>query len=317
MLTSEEVLGITVAVVLAIAVVGLMFLVMRRLRQRKAQLLHELKDSPRLVSDRAFNRLAMARQESTILERQGIDLGSVRETLAQAQAALDQRQFDRAYELAQSAHEAMVGLRLRSTPIRGGAPGPSAPPPAPPVGATAPAPNPPAPVPVPIPSSEPARIPKNRAESQFQLHLLEDELAKARRDPSRASLATDATPTYDRARSAFDRGDFTESFRLALRGRRQVGGGVESLGPNPATGAPSAPASDEEFSGPVDPLQTAERVAGAARCPHCGYPASTDDTFCRGCGAARAPAACPKCGAARTPADTFCGRCGTRFAPVS
>jgi hypothetical protein len=303
-LTSTEIVLVAAIVVLAVVVLAVLFYVIRRLRQRRDQLLGELRDRPELMQDRAFNRLAMARREAEILARQGTDVARARDLIAQAQGSFDTRNYDRAYQTAQQAHEALVYARKGSTVLPESNPGTrpsSVTPSAPPVAARE---SPTAAAPVPA-------IPKNRAESQFQLRLLDRDLEGAQAARSKAASVKDATRYRTEAGAAFDRGDFTDAFRLALKGRRALGSPVEALPVTPRSGAPgpsSAPApagSDAEL--------TAEQVAGADRCPECGYPALAGDTFCRGCGVPRTATTCAQCGAPRKPADTFCGRCGARF----
>jgi len=304
-LTPTEIVAVAVIVVLAVVVAGLMLFLIRRLRQRRDKLLGELRDRPQLVQDRAFNRLAMARAESEILARQGSDVTRARDLIAQAQGAFDLRNYDRAYQVAQQAHEALVHarqtapLRRDATPPRTANPPGS--PPAPVVGPTSPAPY------APLPG-----IPKNRAESQFQLRLLDADLEGARAVRPKSPTFREATRIRSEAGAAFDRGDFTEAFRCALKGRRVLGSPVEALAAPP--GSASSASAVKASTGVPDATLTAERVAGADRCPECGYPALSGDTFCRGCGVPRTPATCGQCGAARKPADTFCGGCGVRFA---
>lgn len=305
-LTSGEILAITLIVVLGVVVVGLAFVLARRLRQRRAKLLHELTDRPELIQDRAFNRLGMARREAELVSRQGGDVARARELIAEGQAAYDNRSYDQAYRDAQMAHEALVDAR-RTGRLPDQAPGPIPAPSA--QGSTA----------GPLPSTAAAAppvvppMPKNRAESQFQLRLLDQELATARTSRPRSAQLTEASELKSRGQAAFDRADYSEAFRLALKGRRALGGTVESLPPtlafrgNGSTVPPAAPGAA------VDPTATAERFAAGERCPECGYPALAGDAFCRGCGTPRTPAVCSSCGAVRAPADTFCGKCGTRF----
>jgi hypothetical protein len=306
-LTPTEIVAVTVIVVLAAIVAGLMLYLIRRLRERRAKLLGELHDRPELVQDRAFNRIAMARRESEILARQGGDVSRARDLIAQAQGAFDTRSYDRAYQLAQQAHEALVHAR-QASPLRRDEPpaGPTraSPPsavPVPPAASAGPAASPPA-----------TGIPKNRAESQFQLRLLDSDLDAARSARAKAAVVREAARIRNEAGGAFDRGDFTEAFRLALKGRRALGAPVEGLPVTASLGGPGATAS--AGGGASDATLTAERVASADRCPECGYPALSGDTYCRGCGVPRTPATCAQCGTVRKPTDTFCGRCGTRFA---
>ncbi len=295
---------IAISVILVVVVLAIFLVVLRRLRARRDQILLELGTKPALVQDRAFNRLAMARREAEMVGRTGADTSRALELIAQSQGAFDTHQYPRSYELAQSAHEALVNARGRAgtsavplttapgTPVR--APGAT-----PPSGRGA-APPPPAPP-----------LPRNRAESQFQLRLLEQEVATARTERPKQGGTLEAIQLQAEAKAAFDRGDFTDAFRLALRARRSLGGKVESLAapPRPAT-AGAAPGS---ANGSLDPASAAEQVAAANRCPNCGYPTLPNDTFCRGCGTQRATSTCPACGSPRGPSDTFCGRCGDQF----
>ncbi len=296
-LTSQEILAIVLVVVVSAIVAGLLLYLMRRLRERRAEILNQLDQSPRRLSDRAYNRLAMARREASLLSGQGVDVARAQEQVAQSQAAFDNRQFDRAYELAQSAHESLVRLRL-GNPLRStSTSGPAATPVTAPSAVTAPA---SAPVSPPLP----AAVPKNRAESQFQLRLLDEALARAKSPDGARSVAIEA-------HGAFDAGNYTEAFRLALRARRQLGDGVEALAPTP--GRVAGPVSDAPTRGGADPLGAAVAAASAERCAQCGHPTTADDVFCRGCGAPRTPTRCAQCGAPRTPADQFCGKCGASF----
>lgn len=174
-LTSTEIIALVFVVVLAVIVVGLFVYLIRRLRSRRAKLLSDLEDRPQLNQDRAFNRLSMARREAGILAAQGVDVHRAQELIAESQGAFDTRQYDRSYRVAQSAHEALVNARQHGTmtpgaPLPSKGPAASAPPDTSrlPSGATSTS--------EPPPSATPP-IPKNRAESQFQMRLLSDELS--------------------------------------------------------------------------------------------------------------------------------------------
>ncbi|HTT14825.1 MAG TPA: zinc ribbon domain-containing protein [Thermoplasmata archaeon] len=306
-LSTEEIEGIVLVVVLGVILAGLFLYILRRLRQRRDHLVKELQ-TPELRQDRAFNRIAMARREAEILARTGADVTTARSLIAQAQGAFDTRDFDGAYRNAQEAHEALVAVR-RDGPLPGRSVGPARP-----VPSSSPLPSGtgPARAEGPTGPAPPPKIPKNRAESQFQLRLLDQELQEARASRPNDGAVAAADALRSQAQAAFDREDFTEAFRLSLRGRRQLGGHVEALPPTP-TAAPTGAGRDVTPATGVDALASADRAAGASRCPECGFPLLPDDRFCRGCGKPRGVLTCPACEAPRDPADTFCGRCGARF----
>lgn len=295
--------------VVALAVVAMVtFYVLRRYRLRRLQELHGEAGGPEAARDRAFNRLALARREAEVLAAQGGDVEQAQQLIDLASRSLDGGSSDRAYQLAQSAHETLVKARREATPGRGHSPSGS--------GA--------APVTSALPRSVPggavsgtpreggpsSPMPKNRAESQFQLRLFEQEIAAAAKGGGDRARVGGAKELYVQAHAAFARAEYAEAFRLALRGRRQVGGHVESLGPPP----PSPGGEGGGASQPTgDPLQAAERVAAQERCPVCGHPTVAGDVFCRGCGTAHSSPSCPRCGAPRTTTDAFCGRCGQRY----
>jgi hypothetical protein len=302
-LTGSTITLIAVSVVLIIVVLAIFLVTLRRLRARRDAILNELGSKPALVQDRAFNRLAMARREADVLARTGTDTSRAQELIAQSQGAFDTHDFPRSYELAQSAHEALVnahgrvGVPSSAVPR---SPGVIARPPA----AEAPTSAGPAPPP-------PAPLPRNRAESQFQLRLLDQEVATARADRPKQAATVDAVNLQGQSQAAFDRADYTEAFRLALRARRTLGGKVEALAP--PLRVPVAVRTGIGSAAPEDPASAADRVAAANRCSSCGYPAMPEDTFCRGCGTPRTASVCASCGGPRAPGDTFCGRCGVSF----
>ncbi len=308
-LSGTEIVAIVFVVVLAVIVAALLLYLLRRLKNKRAKLLSELSDKPELSQDRAFNRIAMARREVGILVGQGFDVHRAQELIADAQGAFDTRQYDRAYQLAQSAHESLVnarqaGTRTTGTPLPSKGSGT-----APALGATGAA----AAAPPVSASTSPERpvIPKDRVESQFQLRLLGEELDALPSGRARDPTVAGATALRGQASAAFDRGDYSAAFRLALRGRRTLGGTLETLPPAGAatTGAPKGDANGAS----TDASQAAEAAASKERCPDCGYPAVSGDAFCRGCGRPQAPLTCPTCGSPRGATEPFCGRCGSRF----
>jgi len=119
MVTTLEIELIVFIVVLAAILAGVFLYLQRRLRQRRSALLSDLNDRPVLNQDRAFNRIAMARREAGILVGQGFDVHRAQELIAEAQGAFDTRQYDRAYQVAQSAHEALVNARQQGARTTG------------------------------------------------------------------------------------------------------------------------------------------------------------------------------------------------------
>jgi len=298
---------LAIVVIAAGAVMLAAFHMLRSYRQRRLRAIRGDAADPAFVGDRAYNRIALARREADLLSAQGVDVEQAEQLIVLANHALETRDSTRAYDLAQAAHETLVQARRQPARLRSSTPAPGAagaaavpgvPLASPAAAATSSAPAPPPQNPV----------AKNRAEAQFQLRLFESELAHADKSTPGGTASLEARDLYIQAHAAFARAEYAEAFRLSLRGRRAIGGKVETLGPPaPNAGVPSR-------AGASTPEATAERLAAQERCAACGYPTVPGDTFCRGCGAAHAPATCPGCGAPRAPTDTFCGSCGQRYA---
>ena len=298
---------LAVGFVLIVAVVFVSFTLLQRFRQRRLQELRGDSSGTQTSQDRAYNRLELARREADLWAAQGGDVEQARQLIDLSKRSLDAGGADRAYELAQAAHETLVRARREPAPRRPASPTPETRPSplpggSPTAGGSAP---PDADAVTPAPS-----VPKNRAEAQFQLRLFEEELAAAMKDAKRRAQVKGARELYVQAHAAFAGSNYAQAFRLALRGRRQIGAHVETLGPPPATPAPGVAAG---LPPTADAAESAEQVAALERCPLCGHPTVAGDTYCRGCGAARTPASCAHCGAPRLTTDTFCGRCGERY----
>jgi predicted amidophosphoribosyltransferase len=283
----------------------------RMRRRRREQATGEANVSPESLEDRAFNQIALARTIAERLARAGVDVGRVTELIQSAEKARSRRDFDSAIAFARSAQETLAHSHAPRAPVRAPAtadlssgPARSAPRAelaAPTlrsaaIGGTGPT------------ADEadevlPGRLPKNQAESRFQISLLVEELA---RTGGRGSNGDDAQGLLTAAQSAYDKRDFTEALRLSLRGRRAVGAHLETLPPSAATRAQVA----EAAAAQRETAPAAESPSAPASCPACGSPLRPNDKFCRGCGQPVGAARCSECGEPLAGDDRFCGACG-------
>ncbi len=290
---------------------GLLYILKRRLSAKIAALRHSVGEaSPEHADDQSYNLLELARAEAATLKRTGADVHVAEAAIADGDRALRRRDFDDATRSARRAHELLVAQRSEGSPLLLASASPasrSMPTSAPGPGA-APRPNslpdsPVAPV-LGTASGDGAPVPrlaKNRAESRFQMSLLAEEIGTASNDPEGATRVPDARKGAADAQTAYDRADYTESLRLALRARRALGTRIETL-PPPLTRIPPTPT-------PVNPASTGG-PAGTEPCSTCGRPLKPTDKFCRSCGTAKAPTACAACGTPLDAGDRFCAGCG-------
>ncbi len=165
------------------------------------------------------------------------------------------------------------------------------------------------------------RMPKNYLEARFVLRSLQDELKAASASRPGRPEVREAEGWARRSEAAFDAKDYSESLRLALRGRRRLspaeaGTIAVSAGtlvdtppaqPSPSVGRSSAPLAGR--SGP-SPGPSGEGIS-VVRCLRCGRENPATNRFCRGCGVALSAPRCPRCNAEVTPQDGFCGSCGS------
>lgn len=306
-------IALSVIAVVVILVSGMYIL--RRVRARRAELAGDLERSTRFLEDRAYNQARIAKAEADVLERRGVDVRAPRRLLDQAEAALGRHDGDDGLRLARSAHELLVKLK--------DAPGPAPAPRTSPRGPEAPGsaggdlPVPAAWAPSTSPGASdgsdgpprPSPLPRNKAESRFQMKLLATEVDAAERDRPGAAPTTEARGLLAEAEAAFGRGDFTGALGLALKGRRKAGGRLETLPPPPGKAHPAEPLPAERPANAGIPSPD-DLDASSSPCPACDAPVKAADRFCRACGAPRVADRCPQCGSPIVAADRFCGGCG-------
>ena len=315
---------------------------------------------PRFRADRAHNSLNATRALASLVAREGGDTRGAEVLLARAQLKYEGRRYEEALTLSKDAQDALAAARgsLRrpsvaspgpapsyrpasvqepertsfrdlAAPTGGGEPGKGAATP-PSAGVRSPEREPP-------PAGEDEgspedgdagselerfkrRMPKNYLEARFVLRSLQDELKSASANRPGQPEVKEAEGWARRSEQAFDAKDYSESLRLALRGRRrlspaQAGTIAVSAGTlvdtPPAQPSPSAGRSSAPLEGPAGPLSGPSDGAPPVRCPRCGRENPAANRFCRGCGVALSPPRCPRCNAPVAPEDGFCGSCGS------
>ncbi len=325
--TLDTEIGVVIAAIFAVLVA--VYLLYRYLRRRGPEL--AARESKSVLDDRSYNQIRIGQAAADRLAQTGIDVTAAKELFRRAETARASGNYETSIELSKRGQDVLAAARsggngmagslptvtLSSVavprPAAGGAlrsstaPGYTAPPAAPVIaGDTARAPEVGAPL-------EPAtdRPPKNKMEAHFQLSVVQDELDQARSTKSRTKAFQDADSLRKQGQAAYDKQDFTEALRLALKSRRTLGTRVEAL---PVS---VVPASATTPGGPVNAGTGAKNSGGVAspgasgpNCSQCGRTAAATDQFCRSCGAPITPAMCTNCGAPLVAGDRFCGKCG-------
>ncbi len=181
--------------------------------------------------------------------------------------------------------------------------------------------------------AERAKRPKDYMEARFMLASLQEDLRGAPPERQASPEFREARDWAQKSQGAFDRKDYTESLRLAMRGRRRLGGtGIStiSVGAGTVVEAPPeeiSPTAQRSSAPPHSALSTtpgtAPRLSPSSpasnsppsaspmvSCGRCGRVNSPGDRFCRGCGAPLAQPKCPRCQKPVEPTDKFCHGCG-------
>ncbi|MGC2290276.1 MAG: zinc ribbon domain-containing protein [Thermoplasmata archaeon] len=327
--TLDAEIGVVI-VAIFVVLVGV-YALYRYLKRRGPEL--AAREGKSVLDDRSYNQIQIGEAAADRLGRTGVDVTTAKELLKRAEAARAGGSYDMSIDLAKKAQDALAAARPGGTSLDGAsrarpavsssvAPSLSASPSVhPTVSPTYTAP-PTVPFVVSVgdsgrePEAAPASIsnrpPKNKLEAHFQLSLAQDELDQARAQKSATQGFQDADHLRSDGQTAYDKQDYTEALRLALKSRRTLGTRIEAL-PVSAV-SPSSPA-----AGDSPEAAAAARASGflsdpptfGQKCPQCGRTAAATDQFCRACGGPIAPAVCSRCGAPLLAGDRFCGKCGT------
>jgi Double zinc ribbon len=307
--------------VIGIVLVGVVVLVFVYLLNQ----LHNRKSDARLkmettmpVEDQAFNQIRIARAGADRMARDGFDVDSVRASLDGAEATIRSGNPREALRVAKNASEKMMEIRSRGPSGGAVAPNPSAQPSVAPLtfaGPTGPSasfasalsgsPDPSGGEAEAVPARP--KLPAHQVEARFALQMLASDLDRTPPKNGKAAARKEAVQLQGQAQDAYDRKEYTEAWKLALRGRRRLGGEIESVAPRPLLSAPSGPTPVEAASGELT-------TPSSTPCPKCGKSNGPEDRFCRACGTTLAAPKCARCGRANDPTDQFCGTCGSPLA---
>jgi hypothetical protein len=327
-------------VLLVVALILIAIYVMYRLRRRREAFLQE-KEDPSWMEDIAYNQIRITRNLVERRENEGVDVARAREILKEAEDRQKSGDFEHAQALAKSARAELSNpttprvVRQR-VPIREAKSDDNANVPYRDLSARVGDKKDASASVVPLseeksdkvapeqPSDEVApiqeyrkNVPKNYLEARFELQMLESDIKG--RDPKQVS--DEITRIFGDAKRAFDREDYTECLRLALRGRRLLGSAnMQTISVSPGT----------TMETPQEPLPVARRSSGpppeadvkveattgevkptSVACRRCGKENPAENRFCRGCGLPLAGPKCPRCLKEVAPEDTYCGSCGS------
>jgi len=168
------------------------------------------------------------------------------------------------------------------------------------------------------------KMPANFMESKFEIGCAEGAIDNAKKTGKDTAQADEY---LSQAKSEFDTENYTSALSNALKVKKTLEGKkvapetreVDRLPLKPKTTAPAPQAPTvtirESARGPVSGAREAADASGISSdsCPSCSAQVTSDDNFCRKCGAKVESAMnCAKCGMELATDDMFCRKCGYR-----
>jgi hypothetical protein len=236
-----------IAIVIIAAVVGVLEL--KYLRSRK-----QVKLDVAIERDDAYNAVSTTRAVADSLRQNGRDTSEADILIYKAENAYDRREFLNAIELAGKARTMLMSCKEKDLI--------SMPPSAPTKGEN-----------VEVPSNHVRKMPANYLESKFMIDSVRCLVPDASDE-----VKEEAAGCLDRAQTCFENEDYSEALSEAMRAKRML--------------TPSTPVPEKSYPSTVvklGPTGKAPPVAEGPKispsCPSCHAEISSDDVFCRKCGA--------------------------------
>ncbi len=146
------------------------------------------------------------------------------------------------------------------------------------------------------------KLPPNYLQSKFEIGVVEEKIVKM----EDGQLKEYAKLYVEKAKKAFDMGDYSEALKLAVKSNRIIDSG--ELPEN-------IPTREEQKPLVVTPLiEEEEEKEEELHCPNCGAVVRPEDKYCWNCGAKLVFIyKCPNCGAEVSSEDKYCRNCGYKL----
>lgn len=272
------------ATILAVGIAVLAIVLYLEVRYMKSR--RKDKVDVALVRDDAYNALMTTQAVSRALKDQGRNTKEADLLLVKAEATYERRDYLMCKELAEEARSVLKQTRAeeKTETLERIAPRPVAEPE----------------TDQPPPLQEIKKLPQNYLESKFMIETARMCIDAA---SQQGVDIIEAERTLAVARECYDRTEYTEALKHALRAKKTAEG---QKAPPRAEAKPPEVKREE----PEEPM----RPPAEAACGSCGRPVDESDNFCRKCGAEiiRVPK-CPSCGLEVDENDAFCRRCGAKL----
>ncbi len=277
-------------------IVGTAYILMY-LKRRADKKVRKIKEPN--VEDDAYNQIQMIKSMKKLMKNKGYNVGSVEMMIAKAERAYDSQRYLESIEIVNNAKRTLWRLKeerstedtlspqikkeleiiknIEEEPKKDELP--------------------------PQVKDFIRKLPENYLQSKFEISVVEEKIIKM----DEGELKEYAKMYIERAKRAFEIGDYTEALRLAVRCNRIIDSGELPYGREPEKEQPSgmvvAPLIEEE-----------KEEEEELHCPKCGAIVRPEDKYCWNCGAKLIFIyACPNCGAEVSSEDKYCRHCGYKL----
>ena len=277
-------------------IVGTAYILMF-LKRRADKKVREIKEPK--VEDDAYNQIQMIKSMTKIMKNKGYNVNSIEMMILKAERAYDAQRYLESIEIVNNAKRALWRLkeeksqednlspqvkkeleiikRIEEQPAQEEMP--------------------------PQVKDFVRKLPENYLQSKFEIGVVEEKIVKM----EEGELKEYAKMYIERAKRAFEIGDYTEALRLAVKCNRMIDSGEalyeESEKPVAVPTASVAPLIEEE-----------KEEEEELHCPECGAIVRPEDKYCWNCGAKLVFIyTCPNCGGEVSSEDKFCRHCGYKL----
>ncbi len=266
------------------------------LKKRAAAKVTKLKESN--VEDDAYNQIQIVKSMTKVMKNKGYNVEPVESMIAKAERAYDYQRYLESIDITNNAKRALLRLKeeskmedslspevkkeleiikkIEEEPEKDDMP--------------------------PQIKDFVKKLPPNYLQSKFEIGVVEEKIVKM----GDGQLKEYAKLYVERAKRAFDMGDYSEALKLAVKSNRIIDTG--ELPEN-------APVKEEQKPIVVAPLiEKEEEKEEELHCPNCGAVVRPEDKYCWNCGAKLVFIyKCPNCGAEVSSEDKYCRNCGYKL----
>ncbi len=294
---------LVILVALMIVFVVVVYVMLALLKKTRVKKLREEKDP----KEDAYNQLQMLRTMVKLMRDKGYNVSPVETMIVKAQMAYNSDNYVECIEIVNNAKRALVRIREETTVPDGISPrvaeemriikkieerGSYQ-----------------QEMPPQVKDFE-RKLPENYLQSKFEIKVVEDKIMKK----EEGEVKEAAMLYLKKAKEAFDRKEYTEALRLAIKSNRILETNEIPVEKPVVEPVPQAEVVSEPKVVSITETKEEEKKEEELHCPNCGAVVRREDKYCWNCGAKLVwTYKCPNCGGEVTTEDKYCRHCGYKL----